>query len=96
LTREDDVTDDSVPGALIAIGSAVFFIPKEDLDGYRLPAAAAGEALTAMAGGDKTRSYAAQGNDSNDPIVVLAKYRPPVPNYGTTWQFPLTLSRMCY
>ncbi|MEM7022382.1 MAG: hypothetical protein AAF637_07275 [Pseudomonadota bacterium] len=90
------MSDDTVPGALIAIGSAVFFISKTDLEAYRLPNAAATEALTAMAGGEKTRAMTASGEGVGEPLVALAKYTPPVPSYGTTWQFPLTLSRMCW
>ncbi|MCU0270133.1 MAG: hypothetical protein MUF83_16010 [Acidimicrobiales bacterium] len=89
------MSDEAVPGALIAIGSAVFFIPKEDLDGYRIPDAAAAEALDAM-GGDEVSGFSATGGAVPTPRVSLAKYQPQPLNYGTGWNFPLTLSRMCY
>ena len=89
------MNDDTVPGALIAIGSAVFFVPKDDLDNYRVPDAAADGARAAF--GDEVAGFGQILADSNGTtLVVLAKYTPPKTNYSSDWQFPLTLSRMCY
>ena len=89
------MSDETVPGALIAIGTTVFFVPKDDLDTYRVPDAAADEALGAF--GDEVAGFGEMAaEETPSPRVILAKYTPPTTNYGTTWQFPLTLSRMCY
>ena len=86
--KSDELTD----GALIVIGPAVYFIPRDDLRSFKVPVAVAAEARARL----KERMELTRGHP-NDPVILGAQLTisGPIVQFSSFVEHCLTASRLC-